>query len=170
MRSEKQLLLDDIEEKLDSNDSFIVTRYENFNSGLTSEFRGTINSIGGDFEIMKKRLLYKALTKRGLEISFDKFQGHIGVIFSGDDSIVTAKSVVTFNKNSAGTLEIVTGKFDNKFIDANQILALSKLPEKNELRAQFLGLLEAPMSQTLATMEALLTSVPHCLNNKSEEK
>ena len=170
MRSEKQLLLDDIEEKLDSNDSFIVTRYENFNSGLTSEFRGTINSIGGDFEIMKKRLLYKALTKRGLEISFDKFQGHIGVIFSGDDSIVTAKSVVTFNKNSAGTLEIVTGKFDNKFIDANQILALSKLPEKNELRAQFLGLLEAPMSQTLATMDALLTSVPHCLNNKSEEK
>ena len=43
---------------------------------------------------------------------------------------------------------------------------MSKLPSKDEMRAQFLGTLEAPMAQTLAVMDALLTSVVHCLNNK----
>ena len=33
---------------------------------------------------------------------------------------------------------------------------ISKLPGKDEMRAQFLGLLEAPMAQTLAVMEAVI--------------
>ena len=44
-----------------------------------------------------------------------------------------------------------------------------KLPAKDEMRAQLLGLFEAPMSQTLSTMESLLTSVMHCLENKKDK-
>ena len=44
---------------------------------------------------------------------------------------------------------------------------ISQLPTKDVMRSQLLGLFEAPMSQTLAVMEALLCSVPHCLENKA---
>jgi large subunit ribosomal protein L10 len=36
------------------------------------------------------------------------------------------------------------------------------------MRAQFLGLLEAVPAQTLGVMDALLTSVVYCLDNKSK--
>ena len=56
------------------------------------------------------------------------------------------------------------------FIQASDVERLSKLPSKDEMRAQFLSVLEAPMSQTLAVMEALLTSVPYCLDNKCKQE
>jgi large subunit ribosomal protein L10 len=36
------------------------------------------------------------------------------------------------------------------------------------MRAQLLGTFEAPMSQTLAVVEAILCSVLHCLENKAQ--
>ena len=53
------------------------------------------------------------------------------------------------------------------FCSASDVEQISKLPSKEEMRAQFLGTLEAPLSQTLGVIEALLTTVMHCLENKS---
>jgi large subunit ribosomal protein L10 len=60
----------------------------------------------------------------------------------------------------------VKGQFDGNLYDSDAVEKLSKLPGKDEMRASLLGLFEAPMSQSLAVMEALLTSVIHCVENK----
>jgi large subunit ribosomal protein L10 len=52
--------------------------------------------------------------------------------------------------------------------NAADVEIMSQLPSKDVMRAQFLGLLEAPMAQTLAVMEALISSVVYCLDNKIE--
>ena len=49
------------------------------------------------------------------------------------------------------------------------MVRLSLTASKDEMRAQFLGLLEAPLAQTLAVMDAVLSSVVYCLDNKSKE-
>ena len=74
----------------------------------------------------------------------------------------------TFSKDNKDTLEILGGHFDGRLCTAADMKALSQLPSQEEMRSQFLGLLEAPMSQTLSVMEALLSSVVHCLENKSK--
>jgi large subunit ribosomal protein L10 len=51
---------------------------------------------------------------------------------------------------------------------ASDVEQISKLPGKDEMRSQFLGTLEAPLAQTLSVLEALLTSVMYCLENKSQ--
>jgi large subunit ribosomal protein L10 len=47
--------------------------------------------------------------------------------------------------------------------------ALSKLPSKPEMQAQLLGLFEAVPSQLLGVVDALLSSVANCLDNKSNK-
>ena len=64
-------------------------------------------------------------------------------------------------------MNVLTGYMDGKLYNAEEVKTLSELPSKDELRAQFVGLLEAPMGQTLGVFDALLTSVIHCLNNKA---
>ena len=64
---------------------------------------------------------------------------------------------------------MVGGRFDGQLYTAAQVERLSTLPGKNEMRSQFLSTLEAPLSQTLAVIEALLTTVPHCLENKAKQ-
>ena len=62
------------------------------------------------------------------------------------------------------------GRFEGRMYAADQMVKLSTLPSKDEMRAQLLATLEAPMAQTLAVMEAVLSSVVYCLQNKSEQQ
>ena len=52
----------------------------------------------------------------------------------------------------------------------SRVEKLSKLPGKDEMRAQLLSVFEAPMAQTLAVMDALLASVVYCLDNKCQQE
>ncbi|MDN3507859.1 MAG: 50S ribosomal protein L10, partial [Simkaniaceae bacterium] len=47
---------------------------------------------------------------------------------------------------------------------------IADLPTKNEMRAQFVGLLEAPMVQVVNVVNALLTSPLHCMENKCQKE
>lgn len=166
MRKEKQLLLDEIKEMMDKSSSIVITRYQKMNPNLFYDFRGRIGDSGGDFEVVRKRVLVKAAEKANISLDYKKLGGHIGIVFSYDDPISTAKELVKFSEENAETFEILLGQFEGKVCSAADVSAIASLPSKDEMRSQFLATLEAPMSQTLATMEALLTSVIYCLENK----
>lgn len=169
MRKEKQLLLDEIQEMMNKSQSLVITRYQNMNPNLFFDFRVKLGEAGGEFEVVRKRILMKAAQAANIELDYDTMQGHVGVVFGYDDPIQTAKALVNFGKDNADTFEILAGHFEGKICSANDVKALSELPSKDEMRSQFLGLLEAPMSQTLSVMESLLTSLPYCLENKAAE-
>lgn len=167
MRQEKQLLLDDLKEKIEESSSFVVIKYGQLNSTATTQLRDTLFDCNADFEVVKKRIFIKAAKEAGIEgISIEDLQESIGVLFSKEDPIPSTKAVFEFAKENKDTIEVVKGHFDGALYDSDAVEKLSKLPGKDEMRASLLGLFEAPMSQSLAVMEALLTSVIHCVENK----
>jgi large subunit ribosomal protein L10 len=167
MRAEKQLLLDEIKQQIDHSTMMILTRYQHMDPNLSSVFRITLRTAGGAFEVVRKRILLKAIEAAGFSIDAQLLQGHIGVIFTDKDPISVTKSLYQFAKDNEDVVEVLGGRFEGKLYSAQDVKQISELPSKEEMRAQFLGLLEAPLAQTLAVMEALLTSVPYCLENKS---
>lgn len=72
-----------------------------------------------------------------------------------------------FRKTNKENFSVLGGRFEGKECSEKDLEIISQLPTKDVMRSQLLGLFEAPMSQTLAVMEALLCSVPHCLENKA---
>lgn len=170
MRKEKQLLLDEIKEQIEKSQSLIVTQYNRIAPNLSWNFRNELKKNGGKYEIVKKRVFAKAAKEAGLEIPEDSLSGHIGLVLAEDDGVAATKAVCSFAKDNQDVLDVLCGFFENKFYTKDQVETLSKLPSKNEMRAQLLGLFEAPMAQTLSTMDSLLTSVIHCLENKSQKE
>jgi len=170
MRKEKQLLLDEIKDQLEKSQSLIITKYHRVDPSLSWEFRGELKKAGSNYEVVKKRIFLKAAKELGLEIPEGKLDGHVGVVVAANDGIDATKAVFNFAKNHKGMLDVLGGFYENKYYSSEQVEALSKLPSKDEMRAQLLGLFEAPMSQTLATMDSLLTSVMHCLENKCQKE
>lgn len=171
MRQEKQLLKQEIRDKLDKHSSFVVMQYGALSANAANEFRREVRKSGGDVEIARKRVLIKAFEDAGIKLdNAMTLDGHIGVIFLGADPVETTKIVFKFTKERENVLQVVGGQFDGTLYQGADVEALSKLPGKDEMRAQMLGLFEAPMAQTLAVVEALLTSVAHCLNNKCEKE
>lgn len=170
MRPEKQLLLDEIQEKMDVFKTFIIARYQGIKANLANEFRQDVAKTGGDFEVVRKRIFIKAAEIEGIHLSPELFEGHIGVVFAGEDAVETIKTVFKFGKENPDAMNVLGGMIDGTLYGATEIEKLSRLPGKDQMRAQFLGLLEAPMSQTLAVMEALLTSIMHCLKNRIQKE
>ncbi len=167
MRAEKQFLLDEVQEKLDSAKALVLTSYQKLRPNTVAGLRDTLRKQGGELEVVRKRILLKAMQARGLSFNADALEGHIALFLINEDPVVTTKVIFEFSKEHEDLLTVLGGKFEGQICSAGDVERISKLPGRDEMRAQFLGLLEAPMSQTLATVEALLCSAIHCLEEKS---
>jgi large subunit ribosomal protein L10 len=168
MREEKQLLLDEVKDQIQQFNSFVIMSYVGLTANRANDFRRAIAKSGGSVEMVRKRVLIKAAIAAGVTLDLAQLPGHIGLVFTGTDPIETAKVVFKFSVETKKAIQVVGGRIDGQLYGGADVETLSKLPGKNEMRAQLLATFEAPMSQTLAVMEALLTSVVHCLNNKCQ--
>ncbi|MGM0440026.1 MAG: 50S ribosomal protein L10 [Chlamydiota bacterium] len=169
MRKEKQLLLDAIKDKIDTSSAFIMASYEKLTANMATDFRANIDEKGGEFEVVPKRVFAKACHASDIDINADNLKGHIGVLFAGDDPIESTKTMMEFSKDNGKVFDLVGGYIDNILYSAEDVEKLSKLPGKDEMRSQLLGVLSAPMAQTVSVMNTLLTSVPVCLEKKAEK-
>jgi len=170
MRQEKQFLLDDIKNRMAGSKAIVLASYKRLEPNVSAAFRADLAKTGGSLGVVKKRVLAKATKSAGVEFDSALLQGHIAVVFANQDPIQTTKTVYQFCKENAGVLEVIGGQFEGVICSAKDVEQISNLPSKDEMRAQFLGTLEAPLAATLGVIEALLTTVMHCLDNKSQKQ
>lgn len=170
MRSEKQLLLDEIKEQIKKFDSFVIMNYLGLNANVANKFRREIAKAGGNVEMVRKRVLIKAAEALDLKLDLDALPGHIGLVFAGPDPIETTKLVFKYSQDTDKAITVIGGRLDGRMYGGKDVETLASLPSKDEMRAQLLSVLEAPMAQTLAVMDALLTSVVYCLDNKGKQE
>lgn len=170
MRQEKQLLLDEVKGQIERFGSFVIMSYVGLTANATNDFRREIAKSGGSVEMVRKRILLKAAQAAGLSLDLKALPGHIGLVFAGKDPVETTKLVFKLRQEIGKGIEVVGGRFEGQLYSGADVEMLSQLPSKDEMRAQFLGTLEAPMAQTLAVMEAILSSVVYCLENKCQQE
>lgn len=170
MRAEKQLLLDEIKEQIDGHDSFVIMQYSGLDANRTTEFRNQLADLGGSLEIVKKRVLFKAAQDLGIELDLATLTGHIGLVLAGKDSVQAIKVVFELKKELKDRINVLGGHFDGRLLTGEDVETLSKLPSEDEMRAQLLGVLAAPMQQTVGAMNALLCSVLYAMENKIKKE
>jgi large subunit ribosomal protein L10 len=168
MRQDKQLLLDEIAGQINKYPSFVLMQYLGLNANKANAFRRDVLNMGGDVAMMRKRVLIKAAETSGIHFDLASLPGHIGLVYAGHDPIEMTKYVFKFGQENDKTVTVVGGRLDGILYNAADVEMLSKLPGKNEMRAELLGILEAPLAQTLAVMDALISSVVYCLDNKCQ--
>lgn len=170
MRSEKQLLLDEIKDKIVGSKAFVITRYTSMRANLNADFRSCIIEAGGDYEVVKKRVLKKAAEAAGIPVDLKTLEGHIAIVFAKNDPVKVTKAIFKFSDENKEQLAFLGGRFEGASCSSSDLVQISNLPDKDQMRAQFLSLLEAPASHFLGVVDALLTSVVHCLNGKVEQE
>ena len=169
MKEEKKLLLQEIEEKVSASQGFILLRYFGFTAAHSREFRNTLSGVSAEFEVLKKRIFFKAIENAGFDIDFSDTNGHLGVVFSYDDPVSAAKQVLDFNKQHEDSLVFLAGRIDNSSLSGKEVEAIAKLPSMKELRQQFVGVLAAPMSHVVGIMNSALSGVISCIHQKLEK-
>jgi len=159
MRAEKQLLLNEIKEKIDGSEALIVARYEKLKPNQAWVLRDQLAKAGGLFEVVRKRVFLKAAELSGIKIDESLLVGHVGVVFVKEtDAMASAKALLKFSQEHSDVLQVLCGQIEGKLISGSEVVYLSKLPGINEMRAQFIALLVSPMAQTLSVIEAKIAA------------
>lgn len=107
------------------------------------------------------RVVRNTLARRALK-DFPEMETAIGSSFKGTNAIVfaygdisaSAKTIADFAKD-VEVLQIKTGVMDGRGMTADGIKYLATLPPKEVLRAQLLGLFQAPMGKFVRTLAAV---------------
>lgn len=171
MRKEKQLLLDEIREKIDAAKALIITRYDALAPNTSWAFRENLAKSGSQFEVVRKRVFLKAAEMSGIKIDEGSLKGHIGVVFVNEtDAMPSAKVVFKFSEDNSNILEVLCGQIEGKMVPGSEVQMLSKLPGIDEMRAQLIGLLIAPMAQMLSVLEAVIAEPISILEQKSQQE
>ncbi|GAB4225612.1 MAG: hypothetical protein Tsb0021_00620 [Chlamydiales bacterium] len=165
MRQEKALLVEEVKENIQKfGDSFIIFRYAGLTAAQATTLRKQIKKAGGECNVVKKRILNKAARSIGVNIDAKSFEGHIALAYPGEDTVLTTKVLYDFKKENESAIDILGANIEGKLCNAEQVKMISQLPSKDEMRAQLLATLAAPLTQSVAVMQAIVTSIIYCLD------
>ena len=151
-KERKEQLVAQYTELLDQSNAIILTDYSGLNVKQMQMLRAQVRQADGAFYVTKNTLLRLALAKRGQEMPDDLLVGQLGTGFAMNEAPSLPKALTEFSKDQEA-LTIVGGLLDGELLTAEQVKALAELPSLDELRAQIVGMLQAP-ARNLATVVA----------------
>jgi large subunit ribosomal protein L10 len=126
------------------------------NLGLTvvemEDLRRRLRKEGGAFKVVKNRLALKALEAEKGSGYHGLFKGPVGIAYAENPG--TAAKVATEFAKANDRFKIIGGFMGETVVDQKGVEALSKLPTLDEVRAQLIGLLNAPATKVAGVLQA----------------
>jgi len=118
----------------------------------------------------KKTLVKRAIADSGLgEIDTKAFDGGVAVFLGNSDEVAPAQIVAKFAKENE-VVKVFGGVLEGSFIDSDKVMALSKLPNKEQLLGQLVGTLNAPISGFVNVLAGNLRGLVNALNAIKDAK
>jgi large subunit ribosomal protein L10 len=162
-KEKKKKILQELKEKIEKQKIIIFVDFTGLKVGDFFELRKRIKSIGDEIKVVKKTLANLAFKEKKIGVDVKELKGEIALIFGFKDEILPAKTVYEFSKENQN-LKILGGIFEKEFLEADKIIELSKLPSKEELLANLLSSISAPISNLVNIFRAIPQNFVFVLN------
>ena len=165
----KQEVINQINERFKSNPSVFVLEFKGLTVKELENVRKDLRQTNSELKIVKNTLLKKAAEDTDAGQLSNLFVGSTAIAFCGEDSAATAKVFVKSAKEYE-LLNIKGGLLEGKVVSVEEIEKISKLPSRVELIAQFMRLLNSPMSNLLYSLQNMQTKFLYALEALKEKK
>jgi len=169
-REQKTQDLEKLVESLNSSKLAVLTDYRGLDVPAINELRNAGREQGIRFSVAKNTLLKKAAELSNKEITdMSLFVGPMAVAF-GDDHVAAAKLVVDFAKTN-DAVEVVGAINDSgDILTREQVVALASLPSREQLLAQVVGTIAAPVTGFVRVINGNLSGLVQVVNAIKEKK
>jgi len=170
---QKQEILRNIKEKVKKSKSIIFAGFNALGVKDNEMLRAKLRAENSEYYVAKKTLINLAFKDSGLEnLNVRDLDGKLAAVFSYDDEVASAKILGNFRKDKEKTNKLVFlgGLLDNKFLSAQEVEALSKLPSRTELYAKMVGSMQAPISGFVNALAGNLRNLVYVLKAIESKK
>ncbi len=162
-RAQKAEIVLELSQKLGKMKSVVFTRISGYTMDDANSLRQKGRAVGVEVMIAKKTLLNRALQSQGFTIAPDELEGSILTTIGLDDEVAAAKLMAEFAKDRE-TIQIVGGILEGKFVGSTAIKQLATLPSREQLLAQLVRSLNAPISGFVNVLAGNLKGLLYVLN------
>jgi large subunit ribosomal protein L10 len=167
-REKKESLVSGYVEKLQRSQAVIVTEYRGLTHKQLEGLRRDLRGCESELAVSKNTLLARALREVGLPVPEALLTGPTAVAFCYNEIAAPAKVLTKFAKDSK--IMVLRGGMvgQSVFGDAG-VQALTELPTKDQLRAQVVGTLQAPIVGLVNVLSGTLRGFLNVLTARSEQ-
>lgn len=159
-KAQKKVEMEKGKKFLGESQALIFSDMTNVPTKDISRFRRELKKIGSNFLVIKKRLMSLILKESGVEFDLTQFKIPTATIFSKPDVEEISNPVFKFfsslevpeGKEKDVWTKHILGAYDLKekvFIDSKRVMVLGKLPSREVVLAQTLGMIAAPIRSFL---------------------
>jgi len=168
-RAQKETLVKDLTQKLKDSKAVVFSDFKGLSVKDITSLRRELRAQKVDLSVMKKTLIGLALRDAGMDADTKTMEGQIAIAVSAEDEVVAAKIIAKMSKVNKN-LKIVAGILGKQALSKEEVMALSKLPDKPELLAKLVGTLNAPISGFVNVLAGNIRGLVQVLKAISETR
>lgn len=142
-------------EKLKTAQAGVLVDYRGLTVSEDTELRSKLREAGVEYKVVKNTLTRFAAKEVGFEELDEVLNGPTSLAISFEDPVAPAKVIFDFAKQNEN-LTIKAGFLDGKVISLDEIKTLASTPSRDTLIAKIMGSLNAPVSNLVRTLQALV--------------
>ncbi len=149
----KQQLVSEISKKMSDAASTVVVEYRGLSVAEVTELRRELRKESVEFKVYKNSMTSRAAEEAGYNGLTDALTGPNAIAFS-DDAVAPSRVLAKFAKTH-DKLVLKAGVVDGNVVTADEIVALSKLPNKEGMLSMLLGCLQSPVRSFACAVKAV---------------
>lgn len=168
MKAEKTLLIEDLLTRVNASPFLFVVDYNGLTVDGFGELRNRLRACEAEIHVFKNTFVRRAAEKAGYPEDLNKvLVGQTAIVTGAADVCAAAKVMKTF-ADEFKKPEVRAGVLDGAFLSSDGIKALADLPSREVLLAQLLGVLQAPASKLVRTLNEPAASLARVLQAKAD--
>jgi large subunit ribosomal protein L10 len=168
-REQKAATIEKLAGEISASQAVFAVDYRGLSVPQAAELRSKLRDADASFRIVKNSLTERAADQVGAESLKAMLSGPTALTFVRGDAALAAKALADYAR-ATQLLPFKGGLMDGGVLDAGQIVAISRLPSREVLYGQLVGVVASPVSGLVRTLGALVGGLAVALGQVREKK
>ncbi|MCW3012922.1 MAG: ribosomal protein [Solirubrobacterales bacterium] len=168
-REQKAAAIEEIAGQIQESEAIFAVDYRGITVAQVADLRVKLHESEASLRVVKNTLTERAADQTDTELLKALLTGPTALTFVRGDVAGAAKAIADAQKTT-NTLAFKGGVLNGEALDADQLTALSKLPSRDVLYQQLVGMVASPLTGLARGLNALIGGVAIALNGVLEKK
>jgi large subunit ribosomal protein L10 len=170
-RDQKATAVAEIAEQIKESEAVFAIDYRGITVAQVADLRDKLRDNDATFRVVKNTLTERAADQADAEALKGLLQGPTALTFVRGDAAAAAKTIADFQKSTGGDLlPFKGGLMNGESLDSAQITAISKLPTRQVLYGQLVGMVASPITGLARSLNGLVSGLAIALGGVLEKK
>jgi large subunit ribosomal protein L10 len=168
-REQKAAAIAEIADEIRESDAVFAVDFRGISVPQAADVRTRLRDADARFRVVKNTLTERAADEAGAEALKELLAGPTALTFVRGDAALAAKAISTFNRETE-LLAFKGGLMNGEALDPAQLQAIARLPSREVLYGQLVGVVASPITGVVRGLNALISGLAVALGQVQEKK